>query len=76
MNQKKNINRNYWKAEEELIIQQWADKAQCYTLNDNKCRDIYKSKNAWYTIPVIMISTITGTLILRRIDFQKNIKNM
>ena len=31
MNQKKNINRNYWKAEEELIIQQWADKAQCYT---------------------------------------------
>lgn len=61
MNQKKNINRNYWKAEEELIIQQWADKAQCYTWMHNKCRDIYKSKNAWYTIPVIMISTITGT---------------
>ncbi len=61
MNQKKNINRNYWKAEEELIIQQWADKAQCYQWMHNKCRDIYKSKNAWYTIPVIMISTITGT---------------
>ena len=57
----KKQNRNYWKAEEEIIIQQWADKAQCYQWMHNQCREIYKSKNAWYTIPVIIISTITGT---------------
>jgi len=57
----KKQNRNYWKAEEEIIIQQWADKAQCYQWMHNQCREIYKSKNTWYTIPVIIISTITGT---------------
>jgi hypothetical protein len=53
--------RNYWKSEEENIIKQWADKAQCYQWMHSKCRDIYQSKNAWFTIPVIIISTVTGT---------------
>ena len=53
--------RNYWKTEEEHIIKQWADKAQCYQWMHSKCRDIYQSKNAWFTIPVIIISTVTGT---------------
>ena len=52
--------REYWKAEEEIIIQQWADKAQCYQWMHARCREIYQPKNAWYTIPVIIISTITG----------------
>jgi len=53
--------RNYWKSEEENILKQWADKAQCYQWMHSKCRDIYKTKNAWFTIPVIIISTVTGT---------------
>ena len=53
--------RNYWKKEEEIIIQQWADKAQCYQWMHARCREIYQSKNAWFTIPVIIISTVTGT---------------
>ena len=53
--------RNYWKKEEESILRQWADKAQCYQWMHAKCRKIYQKKNAWYTIPVIIISTVTGT---------------
>ena len=53
--------RNYWKSEEEIILKQWADKAQCYQWMHSKCRDIYQNKNAWFTIPVIIISTVTGT---------------
>jgi hypothetical protein len=53
--------RNYWKSEEENILKQWADKAQCYQWMHSKCRDIYQTKNAWFTIPVIIISTVTGT---------------
>jgi hypothetical protein len=53
--------RNYWKTEEENILKQWADKAQCYQWMHSKCRNIYKTKNAWFTIPVIIISTVTGT---------------
>ena len=50
-------NRDYWKAEEEKIIQQWADKAQCYQwMHYSRCREIYQKKNAWYTIPVIIFN--------------------
>ena len=53
--------RNYWKEEEEKLLKQWADKAKCYQWLHNKSREIYQKKNAWFTIPVIIISTIVGT---------------
>ena len=53
--------RNYWKEEEEILLKQWADKAKCYHWLHNKSREIYQRKNAWFTIPVIIISTIVGT---------------
>lgn len=66
--------RDYWKAEEETIIQQWADKAQCYQWMHARCREIYQTKNAWFTIPVIIISTITGTANFAQDRFGDNIK--
>tara|TARA_B100000575_G_C23138492_1_gene661997 strand:- start:2484 stop:3308 length:825 start_codon:yes stop_codon:yes gene_type:complete len=54
-------NREYWKVEEENIIKDWCDKALCYQWLHSRCREIYQVKNAWFTIPVIIISTITGT---------------
>ena len=53
--------RNYWKAEEERILASWCDRAQCYEWMHYKAHMKYKSKNAWFTIPVIIISTVTGT---------------
>lgn len=57
----KPIKRDYWKAEEEILLKRWGDKAQCYQWMHNKSREMYQKKNAYYTIPVIIISTITGT---------------
>lgn len=54
-------NREYWKEEEESIIKEWSDKALCYQWLHARCREIYQVKNAWFTIPVIIISTLTGT---------------
>ena len=67
-------NRDYWKGEEEQIIKQWADKALCYQWMHARCRQIYKKKNAWYTIPVIIISTITGTANFAQDRFSEDIK--
>lgn len=53
--------RAFWKEEEENILKEWADKAMCYEWMHSKSHKIYKNKNGWYTIPVIAISTITGT---------------
>lgn len=54
-------NRNYWKEEEELLLRDWADKAQCYELLHSKSHSVYKKKHTYFVIPVIIISTITGT---------------
>ena len=67
--------RNYWKSEEENIIKQWSDKALCYQWMHSKCRQIFKTKNAWYTIPVIIISTLTGTANFAQERFSDDIKD-
>lgn len=67
--------RNYWKEEEEDIIKNWSDKALCYQWMHSRCRQIFKEKNAWYTIPVIIISTITGTANFAQDRFSEDIKD-
>ena len=50
-----------WTTEHEDILIEWADKAMCYRWLHSKSNSLYSSLNAWYTIPVIVISTLTGT---------------
>ncbi len=59
--QERSYNREYWKEEEEQILREWADKAQCYELMHSKAHEIYNYRNTLFVIPVIIISTITGT---------------
>jgi len=50
-----------WSNEHEKILIEWADKAMCYRWLHSKSNAVYSKLNAWYTIPVIVISTLTGT---------------
>ena len=50
-----------WKDEHEKILVEWADKAMCYRWLHSKSNSRYSIYNAWFTIPVIIMSTITGT---------------
>ena len=50
-----------WTQEHEGILIEWADKAMCYRWLHSKANALYSRLNAWYTIPVIVISTLTGT---------------
>jgi hypothetical protein len=56
-------NANYveWTTEHEQILIEWADKAMCYRWLHSKANAHFSRLNAWYTIPVIVISTLTGT---------------
>jgi hypothetical protein len=58
---KNEYSRDYWKEEEERILRDWADKAQCYELMHSKSHEVYNYRNTLFVIPVIIISTITGT---------------
>lgn len=74
MKKKTKINRNFWKREEEIIVKNWADKAQCYQWMHSRCREIYQKRNAWFSIPVIIISTITGTANFAQDRFPEDYK--
>lgn len=50
-----------WNEEHEKILIDWADKAMCYRWLHSKANIKYNKKNALFTIPVIVISTLTGT---------------
>lgn len=50
-----------WSTEHEQILIEWADKAMCYRWLHSKANSMYSRLNALYTIPVIIISTLTGT---------------
>ena len=50
-----------WENHHETIFVDWADKAACYKWMHNKSYIKYSSKRNIYTIPVIIMSTLTGT---------------
>tara|TARA_B110001452_G_scaffold265957_1_gene271686 strand:- start:1308 stop:2189 length:882 start_codon:yes stop_codon:yes gene_type:complete len=50
-----------WSEQHEKILVEWADKAICYKWLHSRSHIKYSSRNAWFTIPVIIMSTLTGT---------------
>jgi hypothetical protein len=50
-----------WTLEHEGILIEWADKAMCFKWLHSKSHDHFSELNTMYTIPVIVISTLTGT---------------
>ncbi len=55
------VHKRKWKREEEQILKEWADKAVCYKWLHLKSYESYRFFNAVFTIPVIILSTLTGT---------------
>lgn len=50
-----------WSGEHERILVDWADKSLCYKWMHEKSHTRYHRLNTWFTIPVIIMSTLTGT---------------
>lgn len=53
-----NIN---WTPDHENILVEWAVKAMCYRWLHGKSHQHFSRANTWFTIPVIIMSTLTGT---------------
>ncbi len=52
---------NGWTKQQEQLMAEWADKAGCYRWLHDRCEKKYSMMNMWITIPVIILSTLTGT---------------
>jgi hypothetical protein len=63
-----------WKTEHEIILIEWADKAMCYRWLHARSHQAYSKTNAWFTIPVIIMSTLTGTANFAQDRFSEDIK--
>ena len=50
-----------WTLEQEELLAEWAEKAACYRWLHNKAEKQYRCRNYAFTIPVIILSTLTGT---------------
>lgn len=50
-----------WTQAHENILIDWADKAMCYRWLHSQANNKFASLSRWFTIPVIIISTLTGT---------------
>ena len=63
-----------WRKEHEDIFVEWCDKAMCYRWLHRKCHTYYTRYNAWFTIPVIVMSTITGTTNFATEYFEEDVR--
>lgn len=50
-----------WTDQHEKILAEWADKAMCYRWMHSKSENKYSYLSKLFTIPVIVLSTVTGT---------------
>uniref|UniRef100_A0A6C0JW99 SMODS and SLOG-associating 2TM effector domain-containing protein n=1 Tax=viral metagenome TaxID=1070528 RepID=A0A6C0JW99_9ZZZZ len=50
-----------WTTENEDIMIEWCDVAQCYKWLNTRAHQKYSYRHAWFTIPAIVLSTVTGT---------------
>lgn len=50
-----------WESQHEIILKRWAEIASCYSWMHDRAYREFKVKNMYYAIPVIILSTLTGT---------------
>lgn len=51
----------HWSEENETILVEWCDVAQCYKWLNARAHGKYSYMHAWFTIPAITLSTVSGT---------------
>jgi len=57
----KNKEASKWTLEQEELLAEWSEKASCYRWLHHNSEKRYRCRNFAFTIPVIILSTLTGT---------------
>lgn len=64
-----------WSPDNEKIMIEWCDVAQCYKWLNYRSHGKLSTMHAWFTIPAIVFSTISGTASFAQESFPDNIKS-
>tara|TARA_Y100000389_G_scaffold184399_1_gene202799 strand:+ start:890 stop:1798 length:909 start_codon:yes stop_codon:yes gene_type:complete len=65
-----------WTPDHENILVEWADKAMCYRWLHGKSHQYFSKANTWFTIPVIIMSTLTGTANFAQDKFEGSTREL
>jgi len=63
-----------WNDQHESILRQWGEASGCYRYMNHKAFIMYKSLSMKFTLPVIVLSTITGTANFAQDQFPENMQ--
>lgn len=63
-----------WHSQQEDILKDWSEQASCYRWMHERAYQVYKKQNMGFSIPVIVISTITGTANFAQGSFPESAK--
>lgn len=64
-----------WSIEQENLLVEWCDIAQCYKWLNSSSHRTYTKLHDWYTIPTIILSTLTGTASFAQLSFPIGVIN-
>ena len=65
---------NNWSDDQEKILKAWGDKSSCYKLMHDRAHKRFWTLNAWFSIPIIIFSTLTGTGNFSQDSFPDSVK--
>lgn len=71
-----NKEKKCWHAQQEKILKSWGEAAACYRYMNNQAFIMYKRSSMRYTLPIIIISTVTGTANFAQSTFPLSIRPM
>ena len=73
-NAKKGIDPKDWHPQQAKLLKSWAEIASSYRWMHNQAYMIYKKKNLWFMLPLIVMSTVTGTANFAQATFPETIR--
>jgi hypothetical protein len=68
------IREKSWNDQHESILRQWGEASGCYRYMNHKAYLMYKSLSMRFTLPVIVLSTLTGTANFAQDQFPESIQ--
>ena len=68
--------RDSWNEQHESILRQWGEASGCYRYMHHRAFLMYKGLSMRFTLPVIILSTITGTANFAQEQFPENLRGM
>lgn len=63
-----------WHKQQEKILKDWGESSSCYRYMHFKAYQQYKQMNMRFTLPIIVISTVTGTANFAQETFPESIR--